>query len=318
MTTDSGFKPAWWLPSPHLQTLWPVFFRPRRPPELSSERLELGDGDFIDLCWSRAAGRPVVLVLHGLEGSVHSHYAGNLMLALEQAGFRPVLMHFRGCSGEPNRLPRSYHSGDTADLARVVDHVNRVTDGAVRAAVGFSLGGNVLLKWLGQAGDACPLRSAAAVSVPFRLADAANRLGRGLSRLYEAHLVGKLKQSYLRKFRTVASPLDVDIAGLKNFWEFDDKVTAPLHGFRGVDHYYGESSCRQYLSGIRVPTRIIHASDDPFMFAETVPEQAELSDCVELLLARQGGHVGFVSGVAPWKAEYWYEGKIVEFLVKNA
>ena len=314
MTTDPSFKPAWWLPSPHLQTLWPVMFRQRSVPDLRFERLELGDGDFLDLCWSRQNDRPVVVVLHGLEGSLQSHYAGNLMCVLEQAGFRPVLMHFRGCSGEPNRLPRSYHSGDTNDLARVVEHINEHTAGAVHAAIGFSLGGNVLLKWLGQTGDANPLRYAVAVSVPFRLADAANRLGRGLSHLYRVHLMNKLRSSYTEKFRRIESPLDVDVEHLKDFWQFDDKVTAPLHGFRGVEHYYSESSCRQYLAGIRVPTRIIHALDDPFMFTDTVPDQSEVSDQVELLIVRNGGHVGFVGGKYPWKAEYWYEDRIVEFL----
>lgn len=316
MPTDSSFKPAWWLPSPHLQTLWPVMFKRRRVPDFSHERFELDDGDFVDLCWSRKNNRPVVLVLHGLEGSIDSHYAGSLMCLLEESGFRPVLMHFRGCSGEPNRLPRSYHSGDTGDLVQVIDHVNRLAPASVRAAIGFSLGGNVLLKWLGQTGDANPLESAVAVSVPFRLADAANRLARGPSHMYEVHLMKKLKRSYIEKFKRMESPLDVDIDRLNGFWEFDDRVTAPLHGFDGVDHYYKESSCRQYLAGIRVPTRIIHALDDPFMFAETVPQAGELSEQVELLLTREGGHVGFVSGSLPWNAEYWHERKIIEFLGK--
>ena len=314
MLIASSFKPAWWLPSPHLQTLWPVMFRQRTVPVLRDERLELNDGDFVDLCWSGKDDRPVVLVLHGLEGSVNSHYAGSLMHTLEQEGFRPVLMHFRGCSGEPNRLPRSYHSGDTGDLVQVIEHISRETDGPVHAAIGFSLGGNVLLKWLGQTGDANPLQLAVAVSVPFRLADAANRLGGGLSHMYEIHLMNKLKRSYIDKFKRIASPLDVEIDSLKGFWEFDDKVTAPLHGFSGVDHYYRESSCRQYLASIKVPTRIIHALDDPFMYAETVPDENELSEHVELLLARNGGHVGFVTGKYPWQAEYWHERKIVEFL----
>ncbi|UCB56110.1 MAG: hydrolase [Thiotrichales bacterium] len=317
MVTDPAFKPAWWLPSPHLQTLWPVMFRRRRPPEMRPERFELGDGDFVDLCWSEKVERPVVLLLHGLEGSVHSHYAGNLMHALELSGLRPVFMHFRGCSGEPNRLPRSYHSGDTGDLIEVIDHINRITNGAVRAAIGFSLGGNVLLKWLGQTGRANPLKTAVAVSVPFRLADAANRLGSGVSHMYERHLVGKLKHSYIEKFKSMDSPLDVEIGQLNNFWDFDDRVTAPLHGFRGVDHYYSESSCRQYLADIQVPTRIIHSLDDPFMFADTVPREDEISEHVELLLAHHGGHVGFVAGRLPWKAEYWHEGKIVEFIMNR-
>jgi len=314
---ETSFKPAWWLPSPHLQTLWPVMFRRRSVPDLSHERFELNDGDFVDLCWSRKTDRPVVIVLHGLEGSVHSHYAGSLMCALENVGFRPVLMHFRGCGGEPNRLPRSYHSGDTQDLAQLVDHINRASDTSVHAAIGFSLGGNVLLKWLGQTGDSNPLQFGVAVSVPFILADAANRLQRGLSHMYEIHLMNSLKRSYIEKFRRIESPLDVEISQLKGFWEFDDRVTAPLHGFSGVDHYYTESSCRQYLANIKVPTRIIHALDDPFMYSATVPDENEISEHVELLLARNGGHVGFVSGKYPWKAEYWYERKILEFLMNN-
>ncbi|MGD8582846.1 MAG: hydrolase [Gammaproteobacteria bacterium] len=314
MTTCSSFKPAWWLPSPHLQTLWPVVFRRRKTPELSQQRYELKDGDFIDLCWSRKTGRPIVLLLHGLEGSLHSHYAGNLMVALEQAGFRPVLMHFRGCSGEPNRLPRSYHSGDTGDLAEVVAYINAESGKPVRAAIGFSLGGNVLLKWLGQTGDRNPLHSAVAVSVPFLLDDAARRLERGLSHLYEMHLLDALRRSYNAKFQHMESPLDVEVEQLHNFREFDDKVTAPLNGFNGVDHYYSESSCRQYLDDIKVPTRIIHALDDPFMYPESVPDKNELSDYIDLLLAQNGGHVGFVSGKYPWKPVYWYEQKIIEFL----
>jgi predicted alpha/beta-fold hydrolase len=314
MRIESQFKPAWWLPSPHLQTLWPVLFRRRKSPELINERFELSDGDFVDLCWSKNTDRPVVLLLHGLEGSVHSHYVGNLMVSLEQTGFSPVFMHFRGCSGEPNRLPRSYHSGDTADLAQVVAYINQRSKQSVHAAIGFSLGGNVLLKWLGQSGDANPLRCGVAVSVPFLLADAATRLESGLSHLYELHLMRSLRRSYTTKFECMPSPLDVEIDRLKGFWDFDDQVTAPLHGFTGVDHYYRESSCRQYLSDIKVPTRIIHALDDPFMFPQSVPQDDEIGEDVELLLAERGGHVGFVSGRYPWKPEYWYEQRIVEFI----
>jgi predicted alpha/beta-fold hydrolase len=198
-----------------------------------------------------------------------------------------------------------------------VEYINGITDKRVHAVIGFSLGGNVLLKWLGESGYTSPLKCAVAVSVPFRLADAANRLATGFSHMYERHLIKSLKRSYLEKFRRIISPLDVEISTLNSFWAFDDRVTAPLHGFRDVQHYYGESSCRRYLSGIRVPTRIIHALDDPFMFPETVPGEDELGENVELLLTRHGGHVGFVSGRYPWKAEYWHEHRIVEFLAKN-
>lgn len=309
------FKRAWWLPSAHLQTLWPVLFRQHPALDLLPERFELADGDFIDLAWGRHRERPVVLVLHGLEGSIESHYARGLMKKLEQNGFCPVFMHFRGCSGEPNRLPRSYHSGDTGDMAAVVEHIAAETGKPVFAAVGFSLGGNALLKWLGQTGAANPLKRAVAVSVPFVLADAAKRLEKGVSRIYEQHLIKSLRRAYREKFQHRPSPLNVNVNRLRSFWDYDNEVTAPLHGFDGVEHYYNDSSSRKYLSGIEVPTRIIHAKDDPFMFPATVPGKEELSNKVELLLTDNGGHVGFIVGQYPWKPVYWHEEAIVEFLL---
>jgi predicted alpha/beta-fold hydrolase len=284
--------------------------------DLLPERLELDDGDFIDLVWSQYQDRPVVLILHGLEGSANSHYVPGLIHQLEQHGYCPVLMHFRGCSGVPNRLIRSYHSGDTGDMATVVDYIGNKTGRPVFAAIGFSLGGNALLKWLGQSGSDNPLSRAIAVSVPFVLNDAAKRLEQGLSRLYQRHLLKSLRRSYLDKFEQLQSPLDVDVNSLHSFRAFDDEVTAPLHGFNGVDHYYSESSSRQYLAAIKTKTLIIHAIDDPFMFPETPPTESEISDNVELVLTDKGGHVGFVTGRYPWKAEYWHETVIIDFLGK--
>jgi predicted alpha/beta-fold hydrolase len=312
----SEFKPAWWLPSPHLQTLWPVFFRRHRHLPMRRDRLELDDGDFVDLCWSDVEG-PLVLIVHGLQGSIHSHYAGTMIAALERAGFRPVFMHFRGCSGEPNRLPRSYHSGDTGDMRSVVDYLRMKQGVDVFAAVGFSLGGNALLKWLGQQGRDVPLQCAAAVSVPFVLADAADRLRNGVSRLYEAHLLRSLRQSYKDKFALMPSPLDVNVEKLRTFREFDHEVTAPLHGFDSVDHYYGDSSCRRYLTGIAIPTRIVHSRDDPFVYPSTVPTGSELSSMIDLVVTSRGGHVGFVSGNNPFRPRYWHEQAVCEFLVNQ-
>ena len=314
--SSSSFKGAWWLPSPHLQTLWPVVFRKRPSVVLLPERVELDDGDFIDLVWSRFHDRPVVLILHGLEGSANSHYVPGLIQQLEQNGYCPVLMHFRGCSGEPNRLIRSYHSGETGDMATVVDYIGTKTGQPVYAAIGFSLGGNALLKWLGQSSSDNPLSRAIAVSVPFVLNDAAKRLEQGLSRLYQRHLLKSLRRSYLDKFEQVQSPLDVDVSRLHSFRAFDDEVTAPLHGFNGVDHYYEESSSRQYLAGIKTATMIIHAIDDPFMFPDTPPVDSEISDNVELVLTDKGGHVGFFAVRYPWKSEYWHEKVIIDFLNK--
>jgi len=309
-----AFKPAWWLRSPHLQTLWPVFFKKRHPLDLKTEQVELDDGDFIDLCWSLSKAEKTILILHGLEGGIDSHYINGIMFQLEKAGYRPVLMHFRGCSGRLNRLARAYHSGETGDLAFIVDHIKKKTGRYPYAAVAYSLGGNVLLKWLGETGSENPLTKAIAVSVPFRLHDAAKRLEHGVSKIYREHLLTSLRRTYVDKFKVLKSPLSVDVKQLKSFWDYDDKVTAPLHGFSGAQHYYDSCSSRQFLKDIKIPTRVIHAADDPFMFAATAPDKNELSSSIELLLVKNGGHVGFVSSAGLLKAEYWCEKKIVEFI----
>lgn len=311
---DPDFKPAWLLRSPHLQTLWPVFFKKRHRLDLKDEQVELEDGDFIDLCWSKSLSDKTVLVLHGLEGDINSHYINGIIHRLEQAGCRPVLMHFRGCSGRINRLARAYHSGETGDLAFIVEHIRKVTGSHPYAAVGFSLGGNVLLKWLGETGDKNPLQKAVAVSVPFRLQDAARRLEQGLSKIYREHLLVSLRKTYIEKFKIIKSPLDIDVNQLKSFWDYDDKVTAPLHGFSGAQGYYDKCSSRQFLKSITVPTRIIHSLDDPFMFESTVPAKEELSGSVDFLLTGNGGHVGFLSASPGLKPGYWCEDKIIDFV----
>ncbi|MBE9567050.1 MAG: hydrolase [Proteobacteria bacterium] len=309
----TDFKPPWWLRSPHLQTLWPVFFKKRHRLDLRTEQVELDDGDFIDLCWSKKDSDRIVLVLHGLEGNIDSHYANGIMFQLEAAGYRPVFMHFRGCSGRVNRLPRAYHSGETGDVARIVEHIKATTDLYPYAAVAYSLGGNVLLKWLGETADKNILKKAVAVSVPFRLGDAAKRLESGFSKIYRDHLLVSLRKTYTEKFKKMTSPIDIDVKQLKSFWDYDDKVTAPLHGFAGAQDYYDRCSSRQFLKDIRVPTRIIHSSDDPFMFEDSKPEDIELSDAVDFLLTKNGGHVGFVAN----RSDYWCERKIIEFLAED-
>lgn len=311
---DRDFKPAWWLRSPHLQTLWPVFFKKRHQLDLQPERVELADGDFIDLRWSKKTAQRTVLVLHGLEGSLDSHYANGIMHQLEQSRYKPVFMYFRGCSGRINRLPRAYHSGDTGDIETIVKHIKDKTGHYPYAVVGYSLGANALLKWLGETGDESPVQRAVAISVPFRLQDAAQRLEQGASKIYRNHLLASLRRTYIEKFQQLTSPLNVDVKNLKSFWEYDDKVTAPLHGFTGADDYYDRCSSRQYLKGIRVPTRIIHALDDPFMFPTTVPGVHELNHCIDFLSVNHGGHVGFIAGKTPFSAYSWSEKKIIEFM----
>jgi len=315
MIVESTFRPAWWLPGPHLQTIWPLLFGPKRLPPLHPERFELPDGDFLDLAWTEPIGGATVLILHGLEGGLESHYASRLLGALAACGRPAVFMHFRNCGSTPNRLPRSYHSGETGDLQSTLQHVRGVTGAPLACVVGYSLGGNVLLKWLGERGEQSLVKTAVAVSVPFNLADAAERLDRGLSRLYQRYLLRKLRASYRRKFRARALvPLPVSLEALRSFREFDDQITAPLHGFAGADDYYRRSSSRQFLKDIRTPTLILHARDDPFMWPQTAPVDSELSPSITLELAQHGGHVGFVAGDRPWQPEYWLEQRIFAHL----
>jgi len=310
----SAFRPAWWLRGDHAQTLWPALFRRRKRLAVEWQRLELDDGDFLDLAWSGPPGGRVVLFFHGLQGGIRSHYAAGIMHRLNARGFRVCLMHFRGCGREPNRLPVSYHSGKTDDPQRVLEHVQSTSGRAPFAAVGVSLGGNVLLKWLGEQGDASPLQRAVAISVPFELDAAARRMETGFSQLYQHHLVRSLCEAYRRKFARIPSPLKVDIDRLDTFRLFDDQVTAALHGFAGVDDYYARCSSRRFIPAIRVPTLILHARDDPFMFPDTVPSAAELPKNVWLEIPDAGGHVGFIGGQVPGWADYYAERRAADWI----
>ncbi len=314
MIRRSAFHPPWWLANAHVQTLWATLFRRSGPhPAWRPERLELEDGDFLDLHWSGSGDGPLVLVLHGLEGSAHSPYVRGLVAAVVARGWRAVVLHFRGCSGEPNRLPRSYHSGETGDLQRVVTLLREREPATPLAAVGYSLGGNVLLKWLGEQGAGAGVAAAAAVSVPLLLDEAARRMQRGFSRLYQSVLLASLRRSLAAKMRRMEmAAVDPALLGeLTDFWRFDDAVTAPLHGFRDVHDYYARSSSRQFLHAIRVPTLVLHALDDPFMTPAVVPGEEELSPAVTLELSDHGGHVGFVTADGPWRPRYWSEERIV-------
>ncbi|MBI1422154.1 MAG: hydrolase [Gammaproteobacteria bacterium] len=315
---QSTFKPAWWLRGAHAQTIWSSLLRLKPRLNIEWQRVELPDGDFIDLAWAGPQTGKTVLLLHGLEGSVHSSYASGLMHALGRRGYRTCVMHFRGCGRGPNRLPVWYHSGQSDEPQRILEYLREQMHIEVYAAVGFSLGGNVLLKWLGERGEDTLLQRAAVVSVPFQLAHAAQGMNAGFSRLYQWYLTTSMRKKYKRKYARVASPLHVDIDKLGTFWQFDDQVTAPLHGFDGVEDYYARASSRQFIPRIRVPTLILHARDDPFMYAHTPPTPDELPDNVWLELTEHGGHVGFISGRIPGLAQYWGERRLLEWIDNNA
>ncbi len=315
MIVPSNFRPAWWLPGSHLQTIWGARIRPHSQLPLLWERLELPDGDFVDLAWSGNGKGPIVVVLHGLEGSFRSRYAAGILRAIAQRGWRGVLMHFRGCSGEPNRLTRQYHSGDTGDFQFLLSALRQREPNTPIAAVGYSLGGNILLKWLGEKNQHSEIIAATAVSVPFDLTRAAWQLEQGHSQFYQWILLKGLQRSVQRKFRYRKCPFDLKkLKKVRTFKQFDDLVTAPLHGFIDANDYWRRSSCRPFLSRIQTPTLILHSEDDPFLPVDAIPLDSDLSPSVQLEISTHGGHVGFIGGHWPWKPQYWLEQRIPEFL----
>ena len=318
--TDGAFRPAWWCRNPHLQTLWGPLFRRGRLP-LRRERVATRDGDFVDLDWADGpAGTPLLLVLHGLEGSARSHYVTGLLRESLARGWRGVALNFRSCSGEPNRLPRFYHSGDTGDLDAVVEHLAHREPDARIGAAGVSLGGNVLLKWLGERGAGAPRQLAAAVgiSVPFDLVACARVLDCGLPRaLYTANFMRTLRRKALAKARLY--PGFVDLARVRRartFAEYDRAVTAPLHGFADEVDYWTSSSSGPYLVRLRRPTLLINARDDPFVPPGTLPDPAALPPDVAAEYPPRGGHAGFLEGL-PWQVASWAERRAAAFLAER-
>jgi predicted alpha/beta-fold hydrolase len=284
---------------------------------LRRERVTTADGDFLDLDWlDGPLDAPLVLALHGLEGSARSPYVVGLLRLACARGWRGAVMHFRSCSGELNRQPRFYHSGETDDLAAVVDLIVSREPGARLGAVGTSLGGNVLLKWMGEHGDTLPagLRGAVGISVPFDLARCARRLDRGFHRaVYTAHFLYTMRRKVRDKARRHPGFVDVAAAWRsRTFAEYDRSVTAPLSGFADEMDYWCRASSGPYLSGIRRPTLLISALDDPIVPAETLPDPAGLPPGVRTEFVPYGGHAAFLE--APWATTSWAERRALDFL----
>lgn len=322
------FTPAFGLGNPHLQTLWGPLWRKTTHLQRQRERLWLQDGDFLDLDWHgpHDVQAPLVLVLHGLTGSSNSPYVAGVQKALASQGWASVALNWRGCSGEPNLLARSYHSGASEDLAAVIAHLRSKRPLAPLYAVGYSLGGNVLLKHLGETGQACGLQGAAAVSVPFRLDQCADRIGLGFSRVYQKHFMREMlayirakQRQFLEEGRQDALNTLAALGSLekmRTFWDFDGRVTAPLHGYLSAEDYYRRASSRYFLATIAIPTLIIQAADDPFIFAHSLPEASELAPGTEFELHAKGGHVGFVDGTLRHPS-YYLERRIPAWMAQQ-
>jgi uncharacterized protein len=307
-----------WLPGGHTQTIYAALAVPRPRVAYRRERWDTHDGDFIDLDWlapPAAPGAPLTVLFHGLEGSSRSHYALALMHALHGCGWHGAVVHFRGCSGEPNRLPRAYHSGDSTEIDWILRRLKSAHGAAPLYAAGVSLGGNALLRWLGEqrAGAAEVVRAAAVVSAPLDLMAAGDALGRGFNLLYSRHFLATMKRKSLAKLARHPGLFDrARVAGARTLREFDDLVTAPLHGYRDTDDYWTRASSKPLLAQIAVPTLLINARNDPFLPQQALPQPHEVSAALTLEFPHQGGHVGFVSGPFPGHLG-WLPRRMLEF-----
>lgn len=305
MTAVSGepYRAPWWLRGGHAQTIVPLA-RAGALPAYRRERVDTPDGDFIDLDWlagPTAPGAPLVVLFHGLEGSSRSHYARSLMRAVARRGWRGVVPHFRGCSGVPNRLPRAYHSGDSDEIDWIVRRIAAAAGNAPLFVAGVSLGGNALLKWLGETGAAAAAQvsAAAAVCPPLDLTASGSALAQGFNRVYTYRFLRTLRTKALAKLERWPGLCDARrVRSAATLYAFDDAYTGPVHGFAGATDYWRRASSRPWLKSVHVPTLLLCAANDPFVPPTALPHTDELSPRIRFELPHAGGHVGFLSG--PW------------------
>ena len=307
-----------WLPGGNLQTIYPYFFAAKPDIHYRRERWELPDGDFLDLDWVDNPGdTPLIVLFHGLEGHSRGFYSLALMNQIKHRGWRGVVVHFRGCSGEPNRLARAYFAGDSAEIDYALRRLRTQSSTAPLYAIGVSLGGNALLKWLGEQGTAANgvIQAAASVSAPLDLTAAGNALDSGLNRLlYTRHFLTTLKRSALQKLEKFPGLFNASLVrAATTLREFDDLVTAPLHGYIDAEEYWQRASSKPGLIHISVPTLIINAQNDPFLPSSALPTTQQVSTTVTLHYPKQGGHVGFHSGAFPGNVD-WLPRRILNYL----
>jgi predicted alpha/beta-fold hydrolase len=309
----SRFRPPFFLGNGHIQTVLSALLPQRSKVRFSRERLELKDGDFLDLGWAPVGAGRLVILSHGLEGSAEAGYNRGMAARLNAAKWDVLVWNFRGCSQETNRLPRLYHSGETGDLGAVIDLA--ATRYSRIALVGFSLGGNLTLKYLGESSPHPAIVRGVAISTPLDLGATARALDRHWGNgIYRRSFIKSLIAKVEAKAARFPDKFDVSgIRRIRTFGEFDDRFTAPVHGFRDAEDYWEKSSARQFLPGITVPTLILNARNDPLLTPESLPvAEAEGNPCLFLEMPRSGGHLGFIDlvrGIEPWS-----ERRVVEFL----
>lgn len=311
----SEYQAPFGLRNGHVHTVFPSFFRRVHHERYQRERLELPDGDFMDLDWSRIGSQRVALVSHGLEGSSHRQYVRGMVRALNRRGWDAVALNFRGCSGEPNRLARFYHSGVSEDLGLALSHLHSCGYTAV-AAVGFSLGGNVTLKLVGELGIDVPkwLVAAVGISVPCDLHAASEAMASRANRFYMRRFLRDLRRKIVAKQSRFPSLLDdAHYDQLTTFRDFDDRYTAPLHGFRNAEDYWDQSGALRVMPAIRCPALLLNATDDPFLAPSCFPRELAMGhEWLTAEFPQHGGHVGFVGGGAT-QGEYYSEHRTAQF-----
>lgn len=314
----SKFVPAWWLPSAHLQTIFPVFYFAQKKFPTRVERFELPDGDYIDGIWTDKSSGPTVILLHGLQGSPNSHYINSLMSAIySETNWNALALSFRGCGTEKQRQFRQYHSGDTEDIKFILNLIKQRNPQHPVAMVGFSLGGNILLKLFGELKYNNLCETGIAISPPFDIARSAQYMNNQgiLGQFYERTFLSDIKHGLANKFHYPLHPetLETSLSDIQTLADLDAKITAPSLGFESVDEYYFDSSSINYLKHIKKPTLVILALNDPIIDYSHLPEEDQLSKQVELEIYPEGGHVGFVSGniQAP---EQWLNKRILVHL----
>lgn len=309
-----------WLPGGHLQTIFPATCVAKPAVVYRRERWDAPDGDFIDLDFvDGAAGRPFLVLFHGLEGSSDSHYSRALMAHIAALGWSGAVVHFRGCSGALNLAPRFYHSGDAEEIEWLLRRLKlRASQGDASQffAVGVSLGGNALLRWLGELQHSADIVDAAcAISAPLDLAGGGAALSRGVNLLYTRMFLQSLKPKCLNKLAQFPGLFDRDaLLAARDLYAFDNVVTAPLHGYRNTEDYWDRASARHVLNDITVPTLVLNARNDPFLPARHLPASA--APRVQLEYPDKGGHVGFLSGALPGRLD-WLPRRIVQFLLQG-
>ncbi|MBT6842189.1 MAG: alpha/beta fold hydrolase [Candidatus Melainabacteria bacterium] len=310
---ESSYKAPWVYRNPHLGTIIPSLLRRRAKVNYSRERITTPDDDFLDLDWSKTNSKELAIVCHGLEGSSKSPYIGHAVKSLNQGGIDAIAMNYRDCSGEPNKLPKSYHSGKTEDLALLIDHVQANYDTIY--LIGFSIGGNLVLKYLGEQGSSVlnKIKLGIVFAVPLCLEACARQLAKYENMIYMKYFLYQLHRKIKKKMKIFPGLIDDrDFSKIKSFYDYDRAYTAPLNGFKDEYDYWAQASCKNHLNDIKVSTLIVNSIDDPFLAGDCYPmKDAMQNENIFLETPEHGGHMGFAS----WGDIYWWQERMMEVIL---